>query len=172
MKSLPNILIFLLILVGCGSEHAGSTLLPAQPLDDAQGQTVSVGPASIHTVARDKDVEAGGALDVTCHYLDSMGIRVDGPAVALQTNGQNVESKVTGNVVTLFPESAGSLHVQCVSMDGVFRDETGLDVTVVPALPFSMVVEAQDLDVSFRTLRFQYWSRFWMLMATPSSMHR
>ena len=146
MKSLFNILILALILSGCDAQHAESTLLPAEPLSEPKGETVSAGPVSIHTVSQKIDVEAGGALDVKCHYLDSMGVRVEGPAVALHTGSEDVDSKVTGNMVTIFPERAGSLHVQCVSVDGVFVDEAGLDLAVSPALPFSMVVEAQDSD--------------------------
>ena len=152
MKSLFNFLILALILSGCDAQNAGSTLLPAEPMDEASGETVSSGPVSIHTVSQAIDVEAGGALDVKCHYLDSMGIRVEGPAVQLNTGSEHVDSKVTSNVVTIFPESAGPLHVQCVSIDGVFVDESGIDLAVTPALPFSMVVETQDSDCQLQNV--------------------
>jgi hypothetical protein len=146
MKSLFNLSILALILSGCDAQNAGSTLLPAEPAEQATGETVSSGPVSIHTVSQAIEVEAGGSLDVKCHYLDSMGVRVEGPAVGLSTGTTRVESKVTDNVVTLFPEVAGSLHVQCVSLDGLFVDQAGIDLAVSPALPFSMVVETEDSD--------------------------
>ena len=78
MKSTVLSLMSILLLVACSSEQPGSVLSPVSQIEPASGETVSAGPVSIHTVTPFGDVEAGGSVDVKCHYLDALGVRVPG----------------------------------------------------------------------------------------------
>ena len=146
MKSTVLSLTSILLLVACSSEQPGSVLSPASPIEPASGETVSAGPVSIHTVTPFVDVEAGGSVDVKCHYLDVLGVRVPGPAVELVTDSADTETKVLDERVTLYPETTGSLHVQCASVDGLFIDQEGVDLKVVPGLAASLHVDTDDTD--------------------------
>lgn len=145
MKLTTSLAITLLILAACSSEQAGSTLVPAGS-QSPSGQTVQAGPVSIHTTALDLNAEAGSTVDVKCFYLDSEGVRLTGPALSVVISDASVEHKILGDQVTLYPETAGDLRVQCKSADGVFIDPVGVSFNVSPGLPFAMQVDAVDDD--------------------------